>query len=224
MKKNKGITLIALIITIIILIILTAVTINNVIGTDLIGFATRAAENYMDAGEKEQSMIDDIGSAAKDISTSLTGGSKEEELKEKIYSFEVELDADKSTGTDAIINVSKVKNDKTSEEVEEGLTYTYYLEDTEKETNENKTYTYTGLDQTKSYNMKVRVKDSDNNYGEASIRVISFSIEYMYYRCTDGDSWTDIVSVGCFNSWEAPYGSGKFTSANFEHGMSRSRF
>ena len=54
MKKNKGITLIALIITIIILIILTAITLNNVIGTDLIGFAGSAAGNYIDAEKEEQ--------------------------------------------------------------------------------------------------------------------------------------------------------------------------
>ena len=58
MRKNEGITLIALIITIIILIILTAVTINNVIGTDLIGFATKAVENYTDAARDEADKVD----------------------------------------------------------------------------------------------------------------------------------------------------------------------
>ena len=57
MKKNEGITLIALIITIIILVILTAITINNVIGSDLIGFATKAAENYIDAAEEENKVM-----------------------------------------------------------------------------------------------------------------------------------------------------------------------
>ena len=60
MKKNEGITLIALIITIIILIILTAVTINNVIGTDLIGFATKAVENYTDAARDEADKVDKL--------------------------------------------------------------------------------------------------------------------------------------------------------------------
>ena len=60
MKKNKGITLIALIITIIILIILTAITINNVIGTDLIGFATKAVENYTDAAKDEADKVDKL--------------------------------------------------------------------------------------------------------------------------------------------------------------------
>ena len=60
MRENIGITLIALIITIIILIILTAITINNVIGTDLIGFATKAAENYMDAAKEEEEKISEL--------------------------------------------------------------------------------------------------------------------------------------------------------------------
>ena len=60
MKKNEGITLIALIITIIILIILTAVTINNVIGTDLIGFATKAVENYTDVAKDEADKINEL--------------------------------------------------------------------------------------------------------------------------------------------------------------------
>ncbi len=60
MKKNEGITLIALIITIIILIILTAVTINNVIGTDLIGFATKAVENYTDVARDESDKVDKL--------------------------------------------------------------------------------------------------------------------------------------------------------------------
>ena len=53
MKRNKGITLIALIITIIILVILAAVTINNLIGTDLIGSALNGAISYQIASERE---------------------------------------------------------------------------------------------------------------------------------------------------------------------------
>ena len=60
MRENKGITLIALIITIIILIILTAVTLNNVIGTDLIGFAGSAAGNYIDAEKEEEEKISEL--------------------------------------------------------------------------------------------------------------------------------------------------------------------
>ena len=69
MKKNEGITLIALIITIIILIILTAVTINNVIGSNLIDFATKAAENYADAGKEEEEKISELISKGNVVST-----------------------------------------------------------------------------------------------------------------------------------------------------------
>ena len=68
-NENKGITLIALIITIIILIILTAVSINNVIGTDLIGFATKAVENYMDAEKEEEDKISELISKGNVVST-----------------------------------------------------------------------------------------------------------------------------------------------------------
>ena len=79
MRENKGITLIALIITIIILIILTAVTLNNVIGTDLIGFAGSAAGNYIDAEKEEEEKISELMSKAGDAvpSTPTTGGTGE---------------------------------------------------------------------------------------------------------------------------------------------------
>ncbi len=60
MKKNEGITLIALIITIIILIILTAITISNVTNSNLFGLAKGATENYIQAGKEEQEALDKI--------------------------------------------------------------------------------------------------------------------------------------------------------------------
>ena len=53
MKREKGITLIALIITIVILVILTAITINNVMGSDLFGLARKAAIDTSIEGERE---------------------------------------------------------------------------------------------------------------------------------------------------------------------------
>ena len=70
MRKNEGITLIALIITIIILIILTAVTLNNVIGTDLIGLATKAVENYTDAEKDEVDKVDELVETADNLGVS----------------------------------------------------------------------------------------------------------------------------------------------------------
>lgn len=53
MKKNKGITLIALIITIIIMLILVAVSVNILIKSNLIGTAEKATNKYKTASEEE---------------------------------------------------------------------------------------------------------------------------------------------------------------------------
>ena len=53
MRKNKGITLIALIITIIIMLILVAVSVNVLIKSNLIGTAEKAVDKYKTASEEE---------------------------------------------------------------------------------------------------------------------------------------------------------------------------
>ena len=53
MKENKGITLIALIITIVIMLILVAVSANIIINSNIIGQAEKAAEGYKTAYEQE---------------------------------------------------------------------------------------------------------------------------------------------------------------------------
>ncbi len=54
MKNNKGITLIALIITIIVMLILVSVTVSIVVNSDLIGTAQGAGENTKTAYEADQ--------------------------------------------------------------------------------------------------------------------------------------------------------------------------
>ena len=53
MRKNEGITLIALIITIIVMLILVAVSVNILIKSNLIGTAERAGDKYKTATEEE---------------------------------------------------------------------------------------------------------------------------------------------------------------------------
>ena len=60
MRKEGGITLIALIITVIILIILTGITISNVTKSNLFGLAKSAVDNYIKAGEEEQEALNKI--------------------------------------------------------------------------------------------------------------------------------------------------------------------
>ena len=60
MKKNKGITLIALIITIILLLILVGVSINLAIKGNLFGSAEKAVSATNDKVGKQQSIIDEL--------------------------------------------------------------------------------------------------------------------------------------------------------------------
>ena len=57
MKESKGITLVALIITIIVLLILAVVTISAVNEGSLFSYANNAAESYSKAQEEENTMI-----------------------------------------------------------------------------------------------------------------------------------------------------------------------
>ena len=56
MKENKGITLIALIITIVIMLILVAVSVNVLINSNIIGQAEKAAKGYKTAYEQESNI------------------------------------------------------------------------------------------------------------------------------------------------------------------------
>ena len=60
MKENKGITLIALIITIIILLILVGVSINLAIKGDLFGSAEKAVLGTNDKTAQEQTRVDEL--------------------------------------------------------------------------------------------------------------------------------------------------------------------
>lgn len=61
MRSNKGITLVALVITIIILIILAGITISMVLGEDgLIGKAKKGANEYKNAAANEQTLLGQI--------------------------------------------------------------------------------------------------------------------------------------------------------------------
>ena len=68
MKRNKGITLIALIITIIIMLILCATTITVVINSGLLDKAKTAAQLTQNSIETEQEIIDDL------LNSGLNGG------------------------------------------------------------------------------------------------------------------------------------------------------
>ena len=59
-KNQKGITLVALVITIVVLIILAAVTINFALGGNLLDRAQQGADMYQDAADEEDSQLTNI--------------------------------------------------------------------------------------------------------------------------------------------------------------------
>ena len=65
--NERGITLIALIITIIVLVILAAVTLNSIFGSNIIGLATNGAINYAEEQQKELGMLNDVSDMLGDI-------------------------------------------------------------------------------------------------------------------------------------------------------------
>ena len=66
-RQEKGITLVALIITIIVLVILAAVTINAAFNSGIIDTAVNGAVNYADAQKKEQITFEDLDKNIQDI-------------------------------------------------------------------------------------------------------------------------------------------------------------
>lgn len=56
MKNQKGITLVALIITIIVMLILVAVSVAVVINSNLLGAADQATEKYKNEANKEKNL------------------------------------------------------------------------------------------------------------------------------------------------------------------------
>ena len=86
LKQNKGITLVALILTIVILLILAVVTIRSIQGEGIIAKAIGAREKYEGAADEEQGMLDKYlqklegisSGTSQDGSSSGEGGTTEE--------------------------------------------------------------------------------------------------------------------------------------------------
>ena len=183
MKNEKGITLIALVITIIVMLILVAVTVNVALNGGLIGKTQEAKTKTEEAQIQERDILTGrikIGDIWYDSLDEYLNGnpSENQESDDSNETLKVELELDEANvnKNNAKVQV-KVTDKKTNEAVSEGLTYTYSLaEDGEKTvTNTENSHEFTGLDKTKSYTINVEAKDSNGNVGTASIKVISFS-------------------------------------------------
>lgn len=80
MKKEKGITLVALIITIIIMLILVAVSVNTVINSNIIGTADKAKSATIIADEKEKVELAYVSAAINKLGGEVEAADLQDEL------------------------------------------------------------------------------------------------------------------------------------------------
>ena len=175
--KEKGITLIALVVTIILLLILAGVTISQIAGSNgLFQRARQAVEKYKNAAEEEQIQIGMLEQYVSDFSV-VVGDEGEDKASVNIKEFTVSGDAKNKQITVKLTvegEASKIQlsidNGKTWVPSEEELEGT---EGAEEET--EYTYTFENLDLGKSYYVRVKVYDTEERYVEAISDIVTLS-------------------------------------------------
>ena len=90
LKEEKGITLVALIITIVVLLILASVAIGTVRDSDIIGYAQNAAGSFNQAKANE---VDTLTKYEEEIEKYVPGDKKEDTGEEKVYLGDLRLNA-----------------------------------------------------------------------------------------------------------------------------------
>ena len=194
-KKQKGITLIALIITIVILLILAAVTIDIAIDGKLFDTAKDAVDKTNDRVAEEQETIDELmnewdklqentednpntntgeennNTGGENNNTSGEGNNNEGGGGEIIDNTPPIVTVTVGGTTTNSITVNVTARDNETGMVSQPQ-YTYYIKEAlastyeQKTTNANSSYTYTGLTQGTTYDIKVEVNgDEEGNVG-----------------------------------------------------------
>ena len=158
--KEKGITLVALIVTIIILLILAGVTISQIGGNNgLFSRVKQAVDKYKNASLEEQESILEFEKYMTDFT--ITGG--DEEAKIKIIGVEAIAGTDKITvkvtieGTATRVEYNKSKDEK------------WYTKEGKEDSTE---YIFENVEPG-SYLIKVRVYDEEGNYQEATSGIVT---------------------------------------------------
>ena len=192
MKDNKihekGITLIALVVTTIILLILVGVTISQITGENgLIKRAKEAVERYKNASEEEQIQLGQLEQYVSDFS--VVGGNEGENkalVSIKENGLEVTGNVEDKTITVKVTVIGEAsgieykinsENNWTEKDTEGKI-----IEGDQKET--EYTHTFTELALGKSYYVRVKVYDTNGKYEEAISDVVTLS---YIMTAEDGD-------------------------------------
>ena len=187
-SRNKGITLIALVVTIVILIILATVSISVLFGENgLIKKAQEARDHQSNAITMEE---EDLNRLTAEFTNAMEGGSGIPEPPTDTTGPTVNITV--GTVTDTSIQIQVTATDESG--LAESETYRFLLNEEEKGKNTTGEYTFSGLTAGTKYTIKVEVKDKVGNIGEAtqdvttSVPTISTSTNYVgYYANLDDD-------------------------------------
>ena len=184
--REKGITLIALIITIIILLILATITIDVAIDGKLFDTAKDAVDRTNDRVGEEQETIDELMNewdkiqvGMENSGSSIPGGNNNTETGNNNTGGGIVIEDNTPPTVNVIIEgttTNSIAISVTAEDNETGMIenpeYTYYIKESTANTYEalpasnNSSYTYTGLKQNTTYNIKVEVNgDEAGNVG-----------------------------------------------------------
>ena len=90
MRRENGITLIALIITIIILVILAAVSVSAVLNMKIVDYAVSGSQGYAQAGKDEEKMLDETSNKLDDTVTkikNIQGSTSSKDESTKVEAF-----------------------------------------------------------------------------------------------------------------------------------------
>ena len=190
--EEKGITLVALILTVVIMLILAAVTINVTLGEGgLIEQAQHAAEQTANAAKSEQ---EQLASLEQELANILAEDGqitppKPDQIPPVVSNITI------NEVTDSTIKITVTASDEQSG-LAESNAYRYYINDepTPREISSSNTYTYTGLNASTTYNIKVEVVDKENNSGIGLATATTDSKSYVgYYADVDRDGSIDGV-------------------------------
>ncbi len=220
--KEKGITLIALVVTIIILLILAGVTLTTALSQNgLFQRAKIAGENYKKAEADE---TEKLGEVEKEIDKIVDEQSKTPLQKDATLNVELKVNEAKVNGTTIPVTVGKIiKGEDELQKENEKLTYTWYTTGGEESSGED-SYEFKNLDQAKSYTLNCKVVKDNGEWGIGEVKVISFKIGDKFYRATDGMTWQDLMDSEYDTS--APnivVENGKYGSHTNEHSWGKLR-
>ena len=179
--KEKGITLIALVVTIVLLLILVGVTISQITGENgLIRKAKEAVERYKNASEEELIELGQLEQYVSDFE--IIGGDEGEEklVSIKENGLEVTGNVNDKTITVKVTVIGEASGveykisskEEWTERENEGIV----KEGTEGDQKETEyTHIFEGLDLGKSYYIRVKVYDTNNKYIEAISDVVTLN-------------------------------------------------